>query len=67
MFDVPWLAHVRPIFALEPVGFWDDYTAQDEETIPWGSEFVFGGLNPAEYQIADVEVALLDILVMISA
>ena len=67
MLDVPWIAHVRPVFVLEPVGSWDDYTAQDEETFPWGSEFVPGGLDPAEYQIADVEVVLLDILVLIAA
>ena len=67
MLDVPWVAHVRSIFAPEPVGSWDDYTAQDEETFPWGSEFVPGGLDLAEYQIADFEVALLEILVMIAA
>ena len=66
MLDVPWIALVRPVFALEPVGSWDDYATHDEGTFPWGSEFASGGLDPSEYQVADVKVVLLDILVMIA-
>ena len=66
MFDVPWIAHVRSVFALEPVGSWDDYAVHDEGALPWGSYLASGGLDPSEYQVADVEVALLDIFVMIT-
>ena len=34
VFDVPWVAHVRAILALEPVGSWDDYTTHDEGAFP---------------------------------
>ena len=67
VFDVPWVAHVHSILVLEPVGSWDDYTAHDEGPFPWGSYLASGGLDPSEYQVANVEVALLDIFVMITA
>ena len=66
VFDVPWVAHVRSIFALEPVGSWDNYTAHDEGAFPWGSQLASGGLDSSEYQVTDVEVALLDVFVMIT-
>jgi hypothetical protein len=47
--DVPWVAHVCPIFALEPVGSWDNYAAHDEGAFPWRSQFASEGLDPAEY------------------
>ena len=34
---VRWVAHVRSVLALEPVGFWDHYTAHDEGALPWES------------------------------
>ena len=64
--DVPRVAHVHSILALQSVGSWDNYTAHDERALPWGSKIASGGLDPSEYQVADVEVALLDIFVMIS-
>ena len=66
VFDVPWVAHVRSILALEPVGSWDDYAAHDEGAFPWGSWLASEGLDLPEYQVADVEVALLDIFVVIT-
>ena len=35
--DVPWVAHVRSVLALQSVGSWDDYAAHDEGSFPWGS------------------------------
>ena len=66
VFDVPWVAHVRSILALEPVGPWDDYTAHDERAFPFGSKLASGGLDRSEYQVTDIEVTLLDIFVMIT-
>ena len=66
MFDVPWIAHVYLIFSLEAVGSWDNYTAHDERAFPWGRELASGGLDPSEHQIANVEVALVDVPVMIA-
>ena len=66
VFDVPWVAHIHPIFALEPVGSWDDYAAHNEGAFPWGSYLASVGLDPLEYQIADVEVALLGTFVVIT-
>ena len=37
VFDVPRVAHICPIFSLEPIGPWDDYAAHDEGAFPWGS------------------------------
>ena len=49
MFDVPWIAHVSPIFVWESEGSWDDYTTHDERTFPGGGELASGGLDPSEY------------------
>ena len=35
--DVPWVAHIRSVLALQSVGSWDDYAAHDEGSFPWGS------------------------------
>ena len=66
MLDVPWVAHIRSVLALQSVGSWDDYAAHDEGAIPWGSYLTSGGLDPSEYQVANVEVTLLDVFVVIT-
>ena len=49
VFDVPWIAHVSPIFVWESEGSWDDYTTHDERTFPGGGELASGGLDPTDY------------------
>ena len=46
VFDVPWIAHVRSVFAFQPVGSWDNYTAHDEGPFPWGELTCLRGSRP---------------------
>ena len=66
--DIPWVAHVCTVWPLYVVGSGNHYPTDYKGSFPWARQLVSAGdrRDSSQNQVADVEVALVDVAIMIA-
>jgi hypothetical protein len=68
MFDIPRVGYSLPVTPLKPIGRRANYFHDVEGSLPWGRELVHAVslLDASEYEVADVEKGLLNIVIVVA-